>query len=87
MSRGGLVAPASFDLGNGWSLGMTPEADLLLDASGKGYHANLAGVVGIGRGFGPLSLGAEVWTSQNFDPLGTASLYSFDVSAAWLVKQ
>jgi hypothetical protein len=83
--EGGLVAPMSYDLGGGWSLAMTPEADALLNGSGSGHHANLADVLGLGKGFGPLTLGAEVWTSQNFEPLGTVSQYSFDLDAAYLI--
>jgi Putative MetA-pathway of phenol degradation len=82
--EGGLVAPMSYDLGSNWSLAMTPEADALLNASGSGHHANLVDVVGLGRGFGNLTLGAEVWTSQNLDPAGTVSQYSFDLDAAYL---
>jgi hypothetical protein len=33
-----------------------------------------------------VTLGAEVWTSQNLDPAGTVSQYSADVDAAWLVN-
>jgi len=82
--EGGFVLPMSYDLGNNWSLAMTPELDLLLNASGSGTHANLVDVVGLGHGFGPLTLGAELWTSQNLDPLGTVRQYSFDLDAAWL---
>jgi len=82
--EGGLVVPMSYDLGNNWSLAMTPEADILLNASGSGRHANLVDVVGLGRSFGPFSLGAEVWTSQNLDPAGSISQYSFDLDAAYL---
>jgi len=82
--EGGLVLPMSYDLGNNWSLAMTPEADVLLNASGSGSHANLVDVVGLGKSFGRLSLGAEVWTGQNLDPAGTVSQYSFDLDAAWL---
>jgi hypothetical protein len=82
--EGGLVLPMAYDLGNSWSLAMTPELDLLLNASGSGSHVNLVDVVGLGRGFGPLTLGAELWTSQNLDPAGTVRQYSFDLDAAWL---
>ena len=42
-------------------------------------------MVGIGRGFdNGLSLGAELWTSQDFDPATTTSQYSFDLTAAWV---
>jgi len=65
---------------------MTPEADAQLNASGRGYHANLANVVGLGRSFGPVTLGAELWSGQNLDPAGTVSQYTFDLNAACLVN-
>jgi len=84
--EGGLVLPMGYDLGNNWSLAMTPEADLQLNASGSGTHANLVNVVGLGKSFGPVTLGAELWSGQNLDPAGTVSQYSFDLDAAWLVN-
>jgi hypothetical protein len=82
--EGGMALPMSYDLGSGWSLAMTPEADILLNASGSGHHGNLVDVVGLGHSFGPFSLGVELWTSQNLDPAGAISQYSFDVDAAYL---
>ena len=82
--EGGLVLPMSYDLGNSWSLAMTPEADVQRNTVGGGYHANLVNVVGLGKSFGPFTLGAEVWSSQNLDPAGAISQYSFDLDAAWL---
>ena len=83
--EGGLVVPLSTDLGGGWSLAATPEADLLRDGVGGGYHLNVVNVIGLGRSFdNGLTLGAEVWTAQNFDPSGNSHQYSFDVDAAWL---
>jgi len=84
--EGGLVLPMGYDLGNNWSLAMTPEADVQLNASGSGTHANLVNVVGLGKSFGPVTLGAELWSGQNLDPAGTVSQYSFDLDAAWLVN-
>jgi hypothetical protein len=84
--EGGMVLPMAYDLGGNWSLAMTPEADVQLNASGNGHHANLVDVVGLGRSFGPLTLGAEIWTAQNLDPAGTVSQYSFDLDAAWLAN-
>ena len=85
--EGGLVLPMAYDLGGGWSLAATPEADALQDASGTGLHANLVNVVGLGRGFdNGLTLGAEIWTSQSLDPAGTVSQYSFDLDAALLTN-
>jgi Putative MetA-pathway of phenol degradation len=85
--EGGLALPMAYDLGGNWSLAMTPEADVLLNASGSGHHANLVDVMGLGRSFGSLTLGAEVWTDQNLDPAGTIREYSFDLDAAWLADK
>ena len=83
--EGGLVVPLSWDLGNSWSLAATPETDISRNASGSGYHLNAVNVVGLGYGFpNNVSLGAEIWTAQNFDPAGSVSQYSFDLDAAWL---
>jgi hypothetical protein len=83
--EGGLVLPMSYDLGNSWSLAMTPEADIQRNASGAGYHANLVNVLGLGRSFGRFSLGAEIWTGQNLDPAGTVSQVSADLDLAFLL--
>ena len=84
--EGGLVLPMGYDLGQGWSLANTPEADALANAAGNGAHANISNVVGVGRSFTDgLTLGAELWTDQNFDPAGTSSQYSFDLDAAKLI--
>jgi len=82
--EGGMVLPMSYDLGSNWSLAMTPEADIQRNTMGGGYHVNLVDVMGLGKSFGPFTLGAEVWTSQNLDPAGAISQYSFDLDAAWL---
>jgi Putative MetA-pathway of phenol degradation len=83
----GVVLPLAYDLGNGWSLASTPEIDLLLNGSGSGRHADAIDVVGVGRALDDgVSLGVEVWTSQDFDPAGTRAQYSFDLDAAWQPK-
>jgi hypothetical protein len=84
--EGGMVLPMAYDLGNNWSLAMTPEVDLQRDGWGNGYHANLVDVVGLGHGFGAFTLGVEIWSSQNLEPAGTVSQYSFDLDAAWLAN-
>lgn len=83
--EGGLVLPLSYDLGSDWAVSMTPEADLLRDSSGSGHHAGLSDVLGVSRSFGPLTLGAEIWTSQNLEPGARLSQYSFDLDAAYLI--
>jgi hypothetical protein len=82
--EGGVVLPLSYDLGGNWSLAMTPETDFLKNAIGDGRHVTFVDVVGLGRAFdNGVTLGAEVWTSQDFDPSGTTRQYSFDLDAAW----
>ena len=82
-----MVLPLSFDLGGGWSLAATPEADWLRDGSGGGYHLNAVNVIGLGRGFdNGLTLGAEIWTDQNDDAHAPSSQYSFDLDAALLTN-
>jgi hypothetical protein len=80
----GVVLPLAYDLGQGWSLSSTPELDLMLNASGSGRHATAINVVGLGKALDDgVALGAEIWTSQDFDPLTVTSQYSFDLDAAW----
>jgi hypothetical protein len=81
--EGGVVMPLSYPLSDVWSLGMTPEVDVLRDASGSGYHASLTDVAGISRALGQVTLGAEVWGNFNFDPAGTVDASSFDVTGTW----
>jgi hypothetical protein len=82
--EGGLLVPLSYELGSGWSLESTPEADFLLNDARQGYHANVVDVIGLGRDIeGGFNLGVEIWTNQNFDPEGTVSQYSFGPALAW----
>ncbi len=82
--EGGLLVPMSLDLGGDWSLGATPEVDVLKNGGDSGRHVSLTGVVGLGRALGQgVTLGAELWTSQNRDPMGTVRQYSVDFDVAW----
>jgi len=86
--EGGLQLPLLYDLGGGWSFAATPEADLLRNQSGSGMHANLVNVAGLGLSLeSGITLGAELWTNQNFDPSGTIRQYSADVDAAILLDK
>ena len=46
--EGGLLAPVAYTLDGGWSLFMTPEVDVLRDASGTASHVQLANDVSVG---------------------------------------
>jgi hypothetical protein len=82
--EGGLLVPLSLDLGSGWSLGSTPEADILKDESGGDYHADVITVLGIARAFDcGVTLGAEAWASNDLEPGGSIQSYSFDLDVSW----
>jgi hypothetical protein len=82
--EGGVVMPISLSLGDDWSLGSTPEVDMLKNAVSYGRHLSLTDVIGIGRTIGSgVTLGAEIWESTNLDPSGTTQSWSFDLDGAW----
>lgn len=81
--EGGALVPFSYSLPHGWSLGVTPEADVVLNASGAGRHLALLLPVGLSHAVGPLLGTVEVWTAQDVDPSGTGRQYSLDFAAAW----
>ena len=81
--EGGALMPVSFNLPHGWSLGVTPEADVVLNGAGSGHHLAVQLPVGLGHAIGPLNGTIELWTSQDFDPSGTTRQYSLDFAAAW----
>jgi hypothetical protein len=84
--EGGLLVPVSYSLPMGWSLGVTPELDVMLNGSGSGRHVGLAIPVGLSHAIGPLNGTVELWTDQDFDPAGTNRQYSLDFAAAWQPK-
>lgn len=81
--EGGVVMPLSYALSDVWSLGMTPEIDVLHDATGTGDHASLTDVLAISRTLGQVTFGAEVWGNFDFDPAGTVDAYSIDFTGTW----
>ncbi len=79
-----LVVPMGYDLGDGWSLGSSPEIDVLKNAANSGRHLGIVDLVGVNRAIGGgVTLGAELWGAANFDATGTVRQYSFDLDAAW----
>lgn len=81
--QGGVIAPISLPLNADWSLTLSPELDVRADADGSGRHAGFGGAVGIGRSFGPVALGVELWANRDEDPSGHVTSASFDLTAAW----
>jgi hypothetical protein len=84
--EGGVLVPMTLALDDDWSLGSTPEIDLVANGDGSGRHARGIDALGINRTLGDgFTVGAEIWTVQDFDPAGTAAQYSADLTAAWLM--
>lgn len=84
--EGGLAVPVNIDLPKDWSLGISPEADLLLDAGGSGRHVATMSAVNLGKTIGKVTVAAELWGQWDFDPAGTDRQYSADVMATWLAQ-
>jgi hypothetical protein len=79
---GGVRLPAAIPLADNLSLGLTPEVDVLRNATGGGTHLAWIGVASLGRTFGKTSLGAELWAMADDDPAGRATQATFDLTAA-----
>ena len=80
---GGVILPIALPLNDDWGLSLSPEIDIVPDADGEGAHAAYAIVAGIGRGFGPWALGAEIWVGHDDDPMGGVTQSTFDLTAVW----
>jgi hypothetical protein len=82
--QGGVIVPISLPLNADWSLALSPELDARADADGSGRHAGFGGAVGIGRSFGPVALGVELWADRDQDPSGHVTSASLDLTAGWI---
>jgi hypothetical protein len=82
--EGGVRLPVSADLADGFSLGVTPEADLRRDGDGHGRHAALSGAVALSHDLAGASVAMELWGEHDADPTGHVNQASFDLSAAWM---
>lgn len=82
--EGGVAVPVNISVPGGWTFTLGPQLDVLADFDGNGRHAGFTGLINIAKQFGKFTFYNEIWTSQNFDPGGKVSQYSYDVSLAWL---
>jgi hypothetical protein len=79
---GGFRAPIASPLPDGFSLGVTPEADVVRNASGDGAHLAASTTIAVSHAFGDTTLGAEVWGQVDDDPASRSYQASFDLTAA-----
>lgn len=82
---GGVRLPVAVPLGRAWDLGLTPEVDVVRDGDGHGTHFAAAGAIGVSRGFGALTLSAELWAQRDDDPAEAIWQASADVAAAVMI--
>lgn len=85
--EGGLVATGVITLSKEYSLTFTPEVDDIENGNLHGHHAQFVAALSLAKTLSSkLTANAEVWTSQNYDPLGTVRQYSFDGALAYVAS-
>lgn len=85
--EGGIAFLADSTFGGspvGWNI--SPEADVVADADGSGYHLATTAAATIGVALSDrLNLSGELWGAWDFDPAGTVRQYSLDAAVAYLL--
>lgn len=83
-AEGGLAVPVSFTLAGPVTMALGPEIDLLANADGSGRHLGLTNLVTLSATVAPrVTIGGELWSSQNFEPSGTIWQTSADAAIAY----
>ncbi len=69
----------------GWNI--APEADIVADGDGSGYHLAMVQALSLGVPLSKrLSISGDVWAAWDFDPAGTIRQVSVDAAVAYLVS-
>lgn len=80
----GLIVPVSFDLGGGFSLGLTPQIDAAVDGDRDGRHIAYGSVAGLGFSLSDSVSGAiEAQVTRDEDPAGHGTEALGGLSFAW----
>lgn len=80
----GVQVPMGFDIGHGFQVELTPEADGAVNASGSGRHFAFGTAAGISHGLGKaLSLTVEASVFRDLDPSGHCTQAVAAESLAW----
>ncbi|MFY9656103.1 MAG: transporter [Methylocystis sp.] len=84
-AEGGLIAPVSFALPQGFTLLFDPEIDMLRNANDFGHHANIQFLGNLSHTVVESVTGyVELWGQANSDPIKPNKQASLDLSLAWL---
>ena len=81
--EGGVVLPLSLPLGGGFSLGASPEVQVLRTGGGGGTHQAWSGALSVSHAVGPISLSVEAWGGVDDAPSGATHRATIDLSGAW----
>ena len=82
----GVLLPVTLDLGREWQLGLTPEVDAAVNASGSGRHVAFGNVVALSHPLTKsLSLTGELSAFQDQDPVGHSTDARVTGSLAWQI--
>ena len=80
----GVIVPASFDLGGGVALALSPEVDAAVDGDGEGRHLAYGSVIGLEAELNDrLSAAIELSAFRDRDPEGHATEALGALSIAW----
>ena len=80
----GLIVPLAVDLTPDIGLALTGQIAAAPDLDGSGQHVTYSAVLGLSRGFGPLSLGVELTASVDDDPAGATTQSTLELSGSWI---
>lgn len=85
--EGGVIAPWSFTLPQGFTLLFNSEVDALKNAADDGRHPNFVNLVNLSRQvIKDVTLYVEFWSDYNDDPAQKVTQYSADFAVTWLVR-
>lgn len=80
----GILVPMGFDLGHGFQVELTPEADAAVNSSGSSRHLALGGAAGLSHPLAKsIELTVEAKVFRDLDPSGPETQAEAAVSFAW----
>lgn len=85
--EGGVIAPLSFTLPQGFTLLFNSELDALKNSADDGRHANFMNLVNVSHELVKnVTLYVEFWSDFNDDPVLRTTQYSADFAVTWLAR-
>ena len=86
-TEGGMIAPLSFALPDGFTLLFNSEIDDLKNNADNGRHANFMNLVNLSHEVVKgVTLYIEFWSDFNDDPTQRTTQLSYDLAVTWLVR-